>query len=527
MDLNGHLDALRAYIRGAQFLSNRFGGPCLDSVLVLSSIDGLSQIAREYTTTMIANPTSMARPKGASLKCVSLNVGGLANSGFLLTNSKVEQDLLCQGFLPIETNELHALLDYAMTKQASGDSYEQIFAGFDTQSMADSENKEGFEHPQFIHMSQLDVRQVDTPAAVLTPVSEETLEDAKTPVDARRIVVSALQHKISTFITADFDMIDVLVPIEDFGLDSLIMFRMRNWTYQNFKADLRPDEISDAKSIVELSAAILERTSYTTWRQEKETSISHPIQAVAKTTPQGDRISFQHTTTIPLQPLQPLENSLESFLDAIQSICSEDEFEKASSAVKDFDIAGGIGRKLHERLVRRAEDPNVENWLGDFYAARRYLRLRASLVACQTYFGSHPLSRKPESSAERATLITTTTFEFMQKLQSGKLERQYVGGQMIDPETYGGLFESCREPHIGEDVIRKYPRSDHIVVFRYGHAFKVVLRQDSKLITPGLLRATYEKILQSTLEDIQWTSILTTDERDRWAEVRSIVPCPN
>ena len=90
-----------------------------------------------------------------------------------------------------------------------------------------------------------------------------------------------------------------------------------------------------------------------------------------------------------------------------------------------------------------------------------------------------------------------------------------LSGQVIDPETYQWLFNAYREPHIGEDQIRKYPSTDYVVVLRYGHAFKVILKEDSKTISFESLKGMYESILASTPKEMLWVSALTADERDR------------
>ena len=475
-----------------------------------------------YTNRKAARSPATTNFREGPPRFVCLNIGGLRLSGFMDVKAKLQKILLPQGLLPAKSEEFFALLDYAI-RQGEGEVFsEHIFTGFDKQSLAGCESRQAFEHPRFAHLTWADIQREERPAVTPAKVNEETLEDAMTPADARRIVVSALQHKISTFVTMDHDMIDVSIPIEDFGLDSLIMFRMRNWTYQNFKADLNANEISDAASIMVLTTMILERSSYKTWRRQGEMTVAHPMQAIAKLDKKETRKPSQRVTNFPRQPLQSLEKSLKSFRDTVQSICSKEELERVDQAVREFDIPGGIGRRLHNRLSCRAQDPKIDNWLGDFYAARRYLRLRSPLVACQSYFGTHPLGPQSYSPAERATLIVATVYEFMQRLESGRLESQYLGGQMIDPECYLGLFSSCREPHIREDMIRKYPSSDHITVFRFGHAFKIKLRQNGGNVSPALWMAAFEKIL-SLPKEMSWTTVLTTDERNRWAEVRLIL----
>ena len=49
---------------------------------------------------------------------------------------------------------------------------------------------------------------------------EESLTDAQTEDEARRIMTTTLQHKIST-VTFEHDVTDLQTAVTDFGMDSL------------------------------------------------------------------------------------------------------------------------------------------------------------------------------------------------------------------------------------------------------------------------------------------------------------------
>ncbi len=63
-------------------------------------------------------------------------------------------------------------------------------------------------------------------------------------------------------------------------------------------------------------------------------------------------------------------------------------------------------------------------------------------------------------------------------------------------------------------------QATYILVFRYGLAFRVMLKKFSKTISFEALKITCEDILASTPVGMSWVSVLTADDRDRWAKVR-------
>jgi hypothetical protein len=82
------------------------------------------------------------------------------------------------------------------------------------------------------------------------------------------------------------------------------------------------------------------------------------------------------------------------------------------------------------------------------------------------------------------------------------------------------LFSSNRTPALGCDGYDRFPDSDYIVIMRRGHAYKVPLkRHGGQAITYEKLKNIFAVILQQTLDETNWASILTTANRDEWAQV--------
>lgn len=82
------------------------------------------------------------------------------------------------------------------------------------------------------------------------------------------------------------------------------------------------------------------------------------------------------------------------------------------------------------------------------------------------------------------------------------------------------LFSSNRTPALGCDGYDRFPESDYIVAMRRGHAYKIPLTSHSgQTLAYDKLKNIFEAIIQQTPKETNWTSLLTTANRDDWARV--------
>ena len=439
--------------------------------------------------------------------------------GFRLASrcGRLKQTVDRGAFIPMEREELYALLDYAMVSHGKAGLRTQIVTGFDRRSLENSQYSHVLQSPLMNHLPQPFKTVIGRGENQPTQAVEEYLNDAKNEEEAMRIVATAVQRKISSFVAIEYNMIEMHSAIEDFGLDSLILFRLRNWIFQNFRASLESHEISSAGSIPSLTDTILKRTSFTGYREKSKAD------QTAQTTMDEKESMSRDSTGLLRQPLPLLDDSLQLFLDSARPFCSDTAFEKTQQAVADFKVSGGMGRRLSARLVEKTQDPQIENWLADLYLVQRYLRLRKSLLAHQSYWGTHPIGRIPPGPAERAAAVTLAVLRFKEILESGKMEARFLYGQAVDPDSYRYLFNACREPGTGQDRIVKHSKEDYVVVLRYGRMFKVQLKNLSACISFKALEAVFNNIIVTTPKDMSWIGTLTLDERDSWAKVGTTI----
>jgi hypothetical protein len=114
-------------------------------------------------------------------------------------------------------------------------------------------------------------------------------------------------------------------------------------------------------------------------------------------------------------------------------------------------------------------------------------------------------------------------YEFKADRDAHRLEPDFLGTRANCGHSLSWLFNAVREPNVDCDKMMKYPDNEYVAVLRRGHLFKVPLKQGDTAISYGMLKATYQAIVDLDLNDRSWAGMLTTDNRDSWGLVSDIL----
>ncbi|RJE22477.1 carnitine [Aspergillus sclerotialis] len=233
----------------------------------------------------------------------------------------------------------------------------------------------------------------------------------------------------------------------------------------------------------------------------------------------GKTLRFEDS--LPRLPVPSLEETGRRYLKSVHAVVSEAEYERTKKAVEAFIRPGGEGQPLQERLLARAADPKIKNWLAEWWNNAAYLGYRDPVIPYVSYFYSYKDDRSRRDPAKRAAAITTAALEFKGQVDAGTLEPEYMRGQPMAMSSYEYMFNCCRIPSDGADYPKKYPakENEHIVVVRKNQFFKVPLVVDGQQLNISELEQQFARIYQ-VAENAPAVGVMTVANRDLWTKGR-------
>ncbi|KAF8532833.1 acyltransferase ChoActase/COT/CPT [Trichophaea hybrida] len=238
----------------------------------------------------------------------------------------------------------------------------------------------------------------------------------------------------------------------------------------------------------------------------------------------GRMLRFQDS--LPKLPVPTLEETAERYLKSVEPIITPKEFENTKVVVQDFIKPGGIGQALQKKLVARREDPNVKNWMIDWWNFAAYLGYRDPVVPYVSYFYSYKDDKRYQNPVKRAAAITTAALEFRSQVVTGNLEPETMRKAPICMDSYKYMFNVCRIPEKPADYPKKYDyeQNKHIIVARKNQFFKVLHEVDGRQLTTGELEHQFSRVYElANSEKVPAVGALTTENRDTWTDARSLL----
>ncbi|KAK7927718.1 carnitine O-acetyltransferase [Apiospora marii] len=236
----------------------------------------------------------------------------------------------------------------------------------------------------------------------------------------------------------------------------------------------------------------------------------------------GPMLRFQDS--LPRLPVPTLEETSARYIKSLHPLLSADELASSKKAVEEFVKPGGVGRKLQEKLVAKREDPNVRNWIYEWWNEAAYLAYRDPVVPYVSYFYSHRDDRRRRNPAKRAAAITTAALEFKKQVDSGTLEPEYMKKLPICMDSYKWMFNASRVAAKPADYPVKYDASTHkhIIAMRKNQLFKISHEVDGQQLNTSELEAQFARVYELAARQPA-VGALTSENRDVWTDAREIL----
>ncbi|RYP74743.1 hypothetical protein DL771_002807 [Monosporascus sp. 5C6A] len=514
--------SIRPKYNGTKNLRDGFASDDLEFFIMLSSlaaIVGCAAQANYAAANAYQDMFALAQASGGANKFVALDLPMITETEYI--NDQRIARLAREGIEAVSVREVLPLLDYAMAGRAFRDGSNQIGFGLSPQYLLDA----GSPIPPLL---QTVCGTTQTFGSETQQKQERSLDElighAATTEEAEQLILAAIAERLSSLTAVDSSDIRLDAPLTDLGLDSLIAIEVKSWVTNTLQAPVQTGEIMDSADLRAFASLVTSRSGLVT--KDNQTNGTNGIDGATnghvtngvseRNGVAGDGVVLQKF------PLQPLEATMDVFLESVSVLGTEQELVKTRQAVADLLQPNGIGKRLQARLQKIADDPSVDNWLSDIYSTALWLRSRDNRPRLNNFFGTHRLSKSPQSPAERAALVSLAAYRYKLSLDDGTVKRDYQNDQPLCMESVNWLFNTNRTPVIGCDRVDRWPGNDYLVALRRGHVYKVPLRgADGQILSHDKMKAIFQLILQQAPEQVNMASVLSTTNRDAWAQIRS------
>lgn len=535
MTQDDYLTATKPKTQGTLNLHSIFQGADLDFFITLSSITcivGKTGQANYSAGNAFQDAFAHAHAGKSHTRYISLNLGAIDGSEAITSLPIRQQELMRQGAILVKFEELFKVLEYAMGPQAALDDCVQSIMGFDRLSMETVQDTFGLSNPMFSQVPYLSDQNSSGDGASDKVDTEKAIRNAGSIPEAEDIITHAIAEKFALFMDRAIEDVNLDQSLAAFGLDSLVSIELKNWMVRTFQVTLQTSEIADALSVIALAKTITSRSKLVSDELRGISPSSDepeeaPTEQATPEEPSGPNHSFKccrYAKDLPRQPLMDLDEALSSLSSSTRHFATEEEYTALYDAIEMFRQPDSRGRQLYDQLSKRANDPQVDNWMVDFLTDSSFLKKRFPLVPLSSFYATHHDGPTPHAQAERAALIATTAFQFKEAVDAGTLEPHWYFHIPSCMDSWQWLFNTNREPHTETDIMRKYPGNNYCVVLRRGHVFKVALKDGAEAVSYSTIKTQFKQILESVQDEGFWTSILTNDNRDSWATVSSHPP---
>ena len=94
--------------------------------------------------------------------------------------------------------------------------------------------------------------------------------------------------------------------------------------------------------------------------------------------PTRSKTMFSMENKLPKLPVPNLHDTLQKYITALEPIMFDSEYEHTKKIVDEFKKKGGVGEKLQNKLLEKAE--KCDNWLAEWWDNCAYFGYRAPVV---------------------------------------------------------------------------------------------------------------------------------------------------
>ncbi|KAI8978504.1 acyltransferase ChoActase/COT/CPT [Pilobolus umbonatus] len=239
---------------------------------------------------------------------------------------------------------------------------------------------------------------------------------------------------------------------------------------------------------------------------------------------------LRYQANLPKLPVPELHDTLQKYLKSVKPLLTEEQYQKTVEAAKEFEAPGGMGQELQRRLVARANDPSIVNWMEEWWNDQAYMGYRDSVVVYVSYFFAYKDDKFRRLPAQRAAAITTAALAFKKQVVEKTLEPEYARGEPMCMDSYKYMFNNCRIAHKPSDLPAIFDpfENTHIIVVRKNKFYFLDTVHNGVQLSTAELEQQFLNIIDQAGEfkGIP-VGALSSENRDLWTDHRDMLLAAN
>jgi hypothetical protein len=157
--------------------------------------------------------------------------------------------------------------------------------------------------------------------------------------------------------------------------------------------------------------------------------------------------TFHRQHLLPKLPVPGLDDTCLKFIEWIQPLLTESEFNNTRKIVDQFRERGGDGEKLQKKLIEWSQRPDLTNWLEPFWN-RKYLSSRIPLPINVNF--STVCDRKTRAASLRKAARKHVSR--MKACMAGQGVERHLFGLLSIYEQFGKQIGVFSEPELFRDI---------------------------------------------------------------------------
>ncbi|WBW96461.1 choline/carnitine O-acyltransferase [Oceanirhabdus sp. W0125-5] len=212
-------------------------------------------------------------------------------------------------------------------------------------------------------------------------------------------------------------------------------------------------------------------------------------------------VPIKNVDNLPQYPIPALKDTLERFLEWVETLVSSEELEEAKKAVDRF-LSTEHSKKLEEK-IKELGNREEDSWIFDYWV-KSHLLVRAPLTPHTNVPIIYENKKLLQFEVlERIAILMNATASVYKDFKENGTGEYWIKNKNYSSDEFHGLLASIN--HIKAEMDEYYINDEcsQFIVFTYkNHLYNVQVIRDGDVVSVGEILNTLKNIVSSTLEPL-------------------------